>query len=55
MKHYAILTLGFMEDALLDEGKDGFTLMFDTKEEAQKVIDENGWEDSSVIELNLPQ
>ena len=53
MKLFAILTLGYMEEALLETNKDGFTMVFNTKEDAQKVIDENQYEDSSVIELNL--
>jgi len=54
MKKFVIITYEYKEDPYIRKTNDGFTMLFDTKKEAQEIIDENGWdEDSSIIELFL--
>ena len=40
-----------MEEPYLEKNGEGHTMLFNTIEQAQEIIDENDWEDSSVTEI----
>lgn len=52
-KLFVILTKGYMDEPYLEKNGEKLTMLFNTEEQAQEIIDENNWEDSSVIELYL--